>query len=100
MFPHNPVQSVCLVAARSCDTEEHRDAACHSRDKIHVAKAQLELKLPEIWGTIKSFSKYIHGNSQCKNNISLFQDEDGPLTNRDREQAEAFNAFFTSVFST
>ncbi|KAJ7418777.1 hypothetical protein BTVI_27522 [Pitangus sulphuratus] len=31
--------------------------------------------------------------------ISLSQDEDGHLTNRDRDKAEVFNAFFAFVFS-
>ena len=34
--------------------EEQRDAACHCREKIHVAKAQLELQLTELWGTVKT----------------------------------------------
>lgn len=33
--------------------EKYRHAACHCWEKIYVAKAQLELNLPEVWGTIK-----------------------------------------------
>lgn len=46
--------------------EEDRDAACQCREKIHVAKAQLKLKLPELWGTTEeSFFKYINDNPAC-----------------------------------
>ncbi|TRZ14703.1 hypothetical protein HGM15179_012407 [Zosterops borbonicus] len=50
--------------------------------------------------TIKSFFKYINGKRQHRSNISLLQDEDGHLTNRDMDKAEVFNAFFSSVFNT
>lgn len=45
------------------------------------------------------FFKYINGNRQCKNNISPLQDKDGHLTNRDRDKAEVFKAFFASDFN-
>lgn len=34
---------------------EHRDAAHYHREKVCAAKAQLDLKLLEMWGTIKEF---------------------------------------------
>lgn len=61
-----------------------------------MAKAQLELKLPELWGTRKSFFRYI--NSKTHNIVSL-QDEDGHVTNRIRNKAEVFNIIFASVFN-
>lgn len=66
-----------------------RNAACHCRQKISVAKAQLELKLPG----------HIDGKKQCKNNINPLQDEDGHLTNRERHNAEVFNRFLAYVFN-
>lgn len=46
------------------------------------------------------FFKYINGKRQMRNNTGPLQDEDGHLTNRDRDKAEVFNTFFASVFST
>lgn len=73
--------------------EEYRDAACHWREKNHVAKAQLEMKLPEIW---KNFFIYIIDKRQFRSNIGLLQDEDGDLKKRDMDKAERLNAFFAS----
>lgn len=39
-------------------------------------------------------------NRKCKNNIGQLQDEDGHLTNRDKDRAELFNTFFAVVFNT
>lgn len=47
----------------------------------------------------EGFFKYINGNRQCENNISPLQDEDGLLTNRNRDKAEVFKAFFASIFN-
>ncbi|KAJ7425329.1 hypothetical protein BTVI_03224 [Pitangus sulphuratus] len=87
------------VEARSSDMG-YRGATCHCREKIPTAKAELELKLPEVWGTIKGvFFKYINGNRQYRNIICLLQDGNGHLTHRDRDKAEVFNAFFASLFN-
>ncbi|KAJ7411463.1 hypothetical protein BTVI_50153 [Pitangus sulphuratus] len=48
----------------------------------------------------QSFDKYVNGNRQYKNIMGPFQDEDGHLTNRERDKAEVFNAFFACVFNT
>ncbi|KAJ7413813.1 hypothetical protein WISP_88137 [Willisornis vidua] len=80
--------------------EEYRDAACHYREKIRMAKAQLELKLDRNVGTLKRvFFKYINGNRQYRNTTSPSLDEDGHLKNRTRDKAGMFNAFFDSVFN-
>ncbi|KAJ7420213.1 hypothetical protein WISP_49407 [Willisornis vidua] len=74
--------------------EENTDSPCHCREKVCMAKAQLELNLPEMWGTVKkSFFKYINGNRQYRNTIGLLQEEE------DRDKAEGFNTFFASVFN-
>ncbi|KAJ7412607.1 hypothetical protein BTVI_45938 [Pitangus sulphuratus] len=81
--------------------EEYRDAACHCREKIHAAKAELELKLGRNVGdNKKSFKKYVNSKRQCRNNIGPLQDDDGHLTNREIDKAEMFNAFFAFVFYT
>ncbi|KAJ7402620.1 hypothetical protein BTVI_84787 [Pitangus sulphuratus] len=41
-----------------------------------------------------------HGKRQCRNNISSPKDEDGHLTNRDRDKVAVFNAFLASGFNT
>ena len=46
------------------------------------------------------FLKYVNSKRRSKENIGLILVEDGHLTNRDEEKAEAFNAFFASVFSS
>ncbi|RMC08942.1 hypothetical protein DUI87_13937 [Hirundo rustica rustica] len=86
-------------------------AAHHHGEKTFAAKAQLDLKLIEMWGTIKMiFFKYINAERKCRNNIVLFQDEDededvlfqdedGHLPNRDREKVEVFIVFFASAFN-
>lgn len=47
----------------------------------------------------KDFLKYISNKRRTRENIVFSLDENGHLTNRDIDKAEAFNAFFTSVFS-
>ncbi|KAJ7397220.1 hypothetical protein BTVI_137436 [Pitangus sulphuratus] len=51
-----------------------------------------------MWGTVKSFFKYINGNRQYRNIIGPLEDEDCHLTNRNK--AEVFYAFFASTFNT
>ncbi|KAJ7405743.1 hypothetical protein WISP_138422 [Willisornis vidua] len=64
-------------------------------------KAQLELKLVRNVGVNEnSFFKYINGSRQHRNIIGPLQEEDGHLTNSDRDKAEVFNAFFACVFNT
>ncbi|KAJ7408401.1 hypothetical protein WISP_121091 [Willisornis vidua] len=65
-----------------------------------MAKAQLELKLARNVGdNKKSLFNYINSNRQYRNVISPFQDEDGHLTNWDKDKAGKFNAVFASVFN-
>ena len=47
----------------------------------------------------KGFFKYVNSKRRSKENIGPIPVEDGHLTNRDEEKAEAFNVFFASVFS-
>lgn len=57
-----------------------------------MAKAQLQIKLARTaQDNKKSFFKYINGKRQIRNNTGPFQDEDGHLTNRDKDTAEVFN---------
>ncbi|KAJ7402700.1 hypothetical protein BTVI_83974 [Pitangus sulphuratus] len=46
----------------------------------------------------RSFCKYVNDNRQYRSITGLLQDEDGHLTNRDRDKAEVFNTVFASVF--
>lgn len=39
-------------------------------------------------------------NRKHKNNTGPLQDEDGHLTNRDKDKVELFNAFLAAVFNT
>ena len=71
--------------------EDYRDAACPCREKIHAAKAQLELKLASTVGENKKGSlKYVNNKRGTRENIGLLLDENGHLTNRDIDKAEAF----------
>ncbi|KAJ7425292.1 hypothetical protein WISP_24186 [Willisornis vidua] len=91
-------EGVCPVEARSSEWEEYGNTACCSREKICMAKAQLELKLARNMRDKKrSFFKYINGNRQYRNIISLLQDENG---HRNRDKAEVFKTFFASVSNT
>lgn len=67
------------------------------RKKVCAAKARFELELPGLVGedSKKRFFKCIRGKRQCKNNIGLFWDGDGHLTDR----AEGFNTSFVSLFN-
>ncbi|KAK4810929.1 hypothetical protein QYF61_013337 [Mycteria americana] len=47
----------------------------------------------------KGFFKYVNSKRRSKENIAPILVEDGHLTNRDEEKAEAFNAFSPSVFN-
>ncbi|GAB0181631.1 mitochondrial enolase superfamily member 1 [Grus japonensis] len=81
--------------------EDYRDAANLCREKIHVAKAQLELKLASTVGdNKKGFFKYVNNKRRTRENIGSLLNENGHLTNRDIDKAEMFNAFFASVFNT
>ncbi|KAJ7421822.1 hypothetical protein WISP_41051 [Willisornis vidua] len=80
--------------------KEFRDAACRYREKIHVAKAQLEFKLGRNVGKSKSFFKYIGRNKQYRNIVGPLQYGNGHLRNRDIGKAEVFNDFLASVFNT
>ena len=72
---------------------------CFCREKTRKAKAQLELKLASVVSDNKvAFFKCVHSKRRSKENIGPILVEDGPLTTRDEEKAEAFKAFFASVF--
>ena len=73
---------------------------CLCREKTRKAKAPLELKLAGVVSDNKAaFFKYVNSKRRSKANIGPILVEDGPLTNRDEEKAEAFNAVFASVFN-
>lgn len=57
------------------------------RKKVCAAKARFELELPGLVGedSKKRFFKCIRGKRQCKNNIGLFWDGDGHLTDGQRD---------------
>ncbi|GAB0179481.1 mitochondrial enolase superfamily member 1 [Grus japonensis] len=81
--------------------EDYRDAAHLCREKNHVTKVQLELKLASTVGdNKKGFFKYVNNKRRTRDNIGSLLDENGHLTNRDIDKAETFNAFFASVFNT
>ncbi|KAK4818300.1 LOW QUALITY PROTEIN: hypothetical protein QYF61_010762 [Mycteria americana] len=70
------------------------------REKTRKAKAPLELKLASVVSDHKKgFFRYVNSKRRSKENIGLILVEDGRLTNRDEEKAEAFNASFASVFN-
>ncbi|KAK4811155.1 hypothetical protein QYF61_019786 [Mycteria americana] len=59
-----------------------------------------ELKLASVVSdNKKGFLKYVKSKRRSKENIGPILVEDGHLTNRDEEKAEAFNAFFDLVFN-
>ncbi|KAK4810539.1 hypothetical protein QYF61_004502 [Mycteria americana] len=71
-----------------------------SQEKTRKAKAQLELNLiSAVSENKKGFFKYVNSKRRSKENIGPILVEDGHLTNRDEEKAEAFNAFFASGFN-
>ena len=80
--------------------EDYRAVVHICREKTQKAEAQLELKLASVVsGNKKGFFKYVTSRRRSKENTGLIFVEDGHLTNRDEEKAEAFNAFFfASVF--
>ena len=80
--------------------EEYRAVVHICREKTRKAKAQLELKLASVVSNNKKgFFKNINGKRRSKENVGPILVEDGHLTNRDEEKAEAFNTFFASVFN-
>lgn len=48
----------------------------------------------------KGLLKYVNSNKTSKENIGPILIKDGPLQNRDAEEARSFNHFFASVFNT
>ena len=82
--------------------KDYRDAVrirTH-REKIPVAKAQLELKLATSVGDNKKFSfKYMNRKRRARENIDPLLDGEGHLTDKDIGKAKMFNAFFASVFN-
>lgn len=56
------------------------------QEEINVARAHLELKVARNVGdNKKGFIKYINGKKQYWNSISLLQDENGHLINRNMD---------------
>ena len=71
--------------------EDDRAGVLICREKTQKAKAQLELKLASVASDNKSsFFKYVN-RKRSKENIGQIMVEDGHLTNRDEEKAEAFS---------
>ena len=80
--------------------KEYRDAIHVCREKICVAKAQLELKLAMSVGDNKIvFFRYVNRKRRTKENIGPLLDGEGLLTDNDIGKAETLNAFFASVFN-
>lgn len=48
----------------------------------------------------KCFYKFVNGKKRAKENLHPLLDMVGYMTTQDRENAEVFNAFFTSVFTS
>ena len=66
-----------------------------------MAKARLGFKLASTVKVNKmAFFRYINSQRRMRDNIGLLLEEVSPLTNREADKAEAFHAFFASVFST
>ena len=63
-------------------------------------ESSLELKLASVVSDNKKcFLKYVNSKRRSKENIGPILVEDGHLTSRDEEKAEAFNSIFASAFS-
>lgn len=60
--------------------EDYRDAICYCRQKICVAKAQLELT-SIVEGNRRA--RYVHSKLTSRDNTGLLLEEEGHLTNRD-----------------
>jgi len=61
--------------------EDYRDAACHCREKICVAKARLEFKLASTQKeNKKGFLKYVNSKRRIRDNIGPLLDEGVHLT--------------------
>lgn len=81
--------------------EDNRDAVCHCREEIHVAKARVEFKLSStVKDNKRVILKHIKNKRRIGHNIAPLLDEVMCLTNGDIGKAETFNVFFTSVFNT
>lgn len=79
--------------------EDSRDAVCHCREKIHVAKAQAKFKLSStVKDNKKVILKHINSKRRIGHNIGPLLDEVIYLTNRDIRKAEMFSAIVTFVF--
>lgn len=70
----------------------NRDAVPHCWGENSCRQSVIEVKAAKTAEKNNIFFKYINGKKQFRNDITLFQDEDGHLTNRDK--AKVFNAFF------
>ena len=89
-------KELCDLRKRGPASQEEYGAVIPlCREKTQKAKAQLELKLASVVSDSKKvFFKYIHSKRRSKENIGSILVEDGNLTNRHEEKAEAFNAVF------
>lgn len=74
--------------------EDCRNTGCCCREKICVAKAQLEWMLAS---SKKSFFKYLNYERKTKDSIGPLLDEIGQLVSRDTHKAETLNAFFACL---
>lgn len=81
--------------------EDYRHATCLCRERNHVAKAQLKLKLASSVEDNKKvfFFKYVNRKRKTRANVGPILEEDGHLTSRNMDQAEMLDAFFASVFN-
>ena len=80
--------------------EEYRGLIRSYREEIRKAKAQLELRLATVVkDNKKCFYQYINNNKRAKESLHLLLDVERNIANKDEENAEVLNAFFTSVFN-
>jgi len=77
---------------------EYKAVVRMCREKIRMAKTQLELNLAVGVKENKNlFYKYINNKRMAKENFHPFLDVAGNMSTEDKEKAEVFSAFFMSV---
>jgi len=79
--------------------EDYRAVVHICSEKTQKAKAQLDLKLASEVSDNKKGFKFTHSKRRSKENTGPILLEDGHPISRDEKKAEAFNAFFASVFN-